>query len=93
MISGLELLDADDADDTGTDAGGTSDWVSGSDDEFSGLSSSQPTDTTSSSTMSISFHCYHSLPSAEWADDAQVSILHYTFCLLSVSVLCPLNSG
>jgi len=60
----VALLD----DDAGTDVGGTSEWVSGADDEFSGLSS-PPTDVSSSSTLSVSFHCYHSLPSAHWSDD------------------------
>jgi len=70
VISGVELLDDDIDDDAGTDAGGTSEWVSGGDDEFSGLSS-PPTDasSSSSSTLSVSFHCYHSLPSAHWSDD------------------------
>jgi len=61
VISGVELLD---------DADTVNDWVSRGDDEFSG--SSEETDVTDASTMTVAFHCYHSLPSAQWSDRVEV---------------------
>jgi len=58
-MSGLESLDNTDVD-----------WLYIADDEFSG--SFDETSVTDTSSVSVAFHCYHSLPSAEWADNVQV---------------------
>ena len=67
MISGLESLAAN--------AAAAADWVYNADDEFSGGSTDE-TDVEDASSVSVAFHCYHSLPSAEWSDDIQVCTNH-----------------
>jgi len=70
VVSGIELLD-----DAGTD---DSDWFPNGDDEFSGSSGTNMDD---ASVVTVAFHCYHSLPSAQWCDHVQVS-----------SAICSSNS-
>ena len=70
MISGLESLDADAA---AVDADVVDDEVAGSSDE---------TDVADPSSVTVAFHCYHSLPSAKWSDNLQVRNSHILLLLL-----------
>lgn len=76
MVSGIELLDDADTDD--------SDWFPNGDDEFSGSSG---TNTDDASVVTVAFHCYHSLPSAQWCDHVQVSSAIISHSLLLLVVL------
>jgi len=78
VISGLQSLDEAAAAAAETDA---VDWVSDADDEFSG--SVQEID---SSTLTVAFHCYHSLPAAQWSDDVEVCFSSRLSLSLSLSL-------
>lgn len=80
MVSGVELVDDADAD---ADTGESS--LYSVDDEFSGVTSDEM-NTADSSAVSVTFHCYHSLPSAHWPHHLQVSC-----CTSVVVTYCPLR--
>ena len=69
VISGLESLDAA--------AAAAADWVYNDEDGLS--ESADEAHAADASSVSVAFHCYHSLPSAEWSDHIQVCIV-VSFC-------------